>query len=344
MWYFQYIDGLRPDLLGLFPLITADYPGLGHILDLALGTRRPVYLTKEMPGIEVKVRVDAEGRLWRVLGRAAEGEPAYTRGDKLADAVALVGYDRSPRSPPPGRTMQVSLYWEALRPLEERHHTFVHLLDTDGRVIAQSDRQPGGVYYPTSSWRPGERLRDDHLLAVPADVPEGAYSLLVGMYTLRDAGSLEPLGAPIVVGQVGVKAHVPTEPGDTGQPVEAVFGGQIELLGYDLAQQGDRLTVALQWRSIRVANADYTVFVHLLDNAGQVITQHDGQPQGGAYPTSVWDAGEVVTDEHPLSLPPDLPPGAYSLRVGLYLLESGQRLRLAGGGDSVELGTVDFGQ
>ena len=104
LWYFQYVDGVRPDLLGLFPLITPEYPTLGPVLDLALSTERPVYLIKEMPGIEVKVEVEAEGRLWRVLGPAAAGEPAYPRRRRgWPDAVALVGYDLSPRSPGPAR-------------------------------------------------------------------------------------------------------------------------------------------------------------------------------------------------------------------------------------------------
>ncbi|MGD9318201.1 MAG: DUF2723 domain-containing protein, partial [Anaerolineae bacterium] len=71
MWYYQYVDGERPDLLGLFPLITPQYPTLGHVLDLALSTARPVYLIKEMPGAEVKVDVEQTGLLWRVLGGAA---------------------------------------------------------------------------------------------------------------------------------------------------------------------------------------------------------------------------------------------------------------------------------
>ncbi|GAH00885.1 unnamed protein product, partial [marine sediment metagenome] len=48
MWYLQYVDEIRTDLLGLFPLITPEYPSLGHVLDLALSTGRPAYLIKEM--------------------------------------------------------------------------------------------------------------------------------------------------------------------------------------------------------------------------------------------------------------------------------------------------------
>jgi hypothetical protein len=205
MWYFQYVDGVRPDLLGLFPLITPAYPNLGPVLDVALDTKRPVYLIKEMPGIEVKVEVEAEGGLWRVLGPAVEGEPADPLDARLADGVALAGYDCSPHSPQAGETLQVSLYWEALRPLEADYHTYVHLLDAEGNKVAQSDRQPGGVFYPATLWQPGERLLDSHVLTVPADTPPGSYRLLAGMYALSTDGELTPLGEPLAIGEVAIK-------------------------------------------------------------------------------------------------------------------------------------------
>jgi hypothetical protein len=256
--------------------------------------------------------------------------------------VALTGYDRTPHSPRPGDTLQVGLYWKALQPLGADYHTFVHLLDAGGQAVAQSDQQPGGVYYPTSLWRPGERLRSDHSLAVPDGAPDGVYDLYAGMYALRGGGQLELLGELVVIGSVGVKTSVRTEPGPISHPAGASFDGQIELLGYDAAPRDGELVVTLHWRSSQLPDADYTVFVHLLDSDGQVVSQHDGPPQDGAYPTSTWDAGEVVMDVHTLSLPQDLPPGRYSLRVGLYLPDSGERLRVAGAGDSVELGPVEL--
>jgi len=218
MWYFQYVDGTRPDLLGLFPLITPDYPTLGHVLDLALSTGRPVYLIKEMPGIEIKVEAEAEGALWRVLGPAAAGEPAFVRDAIVGDAVALAGYDLSPGAPLPGEPVRVSLTWEALRPLDAVYHSFVHLLDSSGEKIAQSDRQPGGVHYPTTLWRPGERLRDDHLLQIPVDAPQGTYRLVTGMYALSADGTLQSLGDPVVVGEIRLDAGVQVEPGRAAQP------------------------------------------------------------------------------------------------------------------------------
>jgi hypothetical protein len=346
MWYFQYVgdeEPLRPDLLGLFPLITPDQATLGHVLDLALSTGRPVYLIKEMPGVEVKVATEAEGRLWHVLGPAVDGEPAYPRSIQLDGAVVLTGYDRAPHSPRPGDTLQVSLYWEAQQPLEVDYHSFVHLLDAGGQAVVQSDQQPGGVYYPTSFWRPGERLRDDHFLTVPTGTPDGVYDLLAGMYALGSGGQLEPLGEPVVIGSAGVKTSVRTEPDPISHPVGASFDDQIELLGYDATPEDREVAITLHWRSIQVPRADYTVFVHLLGSDGQVVSQHDGPPQDGAYPTSAWDAGEVVVDGRILLLPPDLTPDLYSLWVGLYVPASGERLPVAGGGDRVKLGSARLG-
>jgi hypothetical protein len=202
MWYFQTVDGQRPDLLGLFPLITPEFPTLGTVLDLASSTGRPTYLIKEMPGVEIKVAVEPEGLLWRVLGPAARGEPAYPLDAQLAGAVALAGYDRSPSSPRPGEALEVSLYWEALRPLDAEYHTYVHLVDPSGQMAAQDDRQPGGVYYPSTLWQPGERLRDVHRLTIPSGMPSGTYSLVAGVYAFASDGSLVPLGEPVVIGQV----------------------------------------------------------------------------------------------------------------------------------------------
>jgi hypothetical protein len=204
LWYSQYVKGMRPDLLGLFPLITPDYPTLGFVLDLALATGRPVYLIKPMPGIQVKADVEPQGTLWRVLGAAVQRTPEYAQDALLDGRVALVGHDRTPQSLRPGDVLRVSLYWEALEPLAE-YHSFVHLVDAQGQTIAQSDHQPGGVFYPTTLWRPGERLRDDFVLSIPAGVQPGVYSLLAGMYALSADGTLEALGNPVPLGQVVIE-------------------------------------------------------------------------------------------------------------------------------------------
>jgi hypothetical protein len=70
---------------------------------------------------------------------------------------------------------------------------------------------------------------------------------------------------------------------------------------------------------------DYVVFVHLLAGEDTPVAQADGPPVGGDYPTSLWSSGERIADQHVLNVE-DLPSGSYGLQVGMYLLETGQRL------------------
>jgi hypothetical protein len=81
----------------------------------------------------------------------------------------------------------------------------------------------------------------------------------------------------------------------------------------------------------------YTVFVQLLNSAGQVVAQVDAQPLAGAAPTTTWLPGEILTDPYTLTLPPELPPGDYRLITGLYNAANGERLSVATGGNFVEL-------
>ena len=78
---------------------------------------------------------------------------------------------------------------------------------------------------------------------------------------------------------------------------------------------------------------DYTVFVHMLDEDGQRVTQHDAWPQAGNFPTSLWVAGEYVADDY--AFVDDLAPGRYDILVGFYLASTGQRLILPDGTDFV---------
>jgi hypothetical protein len=45
----------------------------------------------------------------------------------------------------------------------------------------------------------------------------------------------------------------------------------------------------------------------------------------GEYPTDWWEAGETIADEHALDLRA-LPPGRYRLLIGMYRLDTGERL------------------
>jgi hypothetical protein len=204
LWYYQFVDGRRPDLNGLFPHIVSEpaYENIVRLIDDILTTGRPILLIKEMPGLEIKYQLESFGSLVKVAGPAVTKTPDYSYRASLGEEVLLIGYDQEPRSPRPSEELHVTLYWQTQREMERVYSSFVHLVDEEGQRMAGSDQQPGGVFYPTDLWRPGEVLRDEHAFTVPPETPPGRYRLLVGMYSYP---SMEFLGESVFIGQIEIK-------------------------------------------------------------------------------------------------------------------------------------------
>jgi hypothetical protein len=134
-------------------------------------------------------------------------------------------------------------------------------------------------------------------------------------------------------------------------PLNLSFDNQITLLGFDLSRANNnpkskilpearKRNLKLYWRADTIPTSDYTVFIHLLDLQGNLVAQFDSPPAAGAYPTSLWNPGEIIADEHRLG---ELPPGRYALQIGLYRLDTGRRLPVAGTPDgTVKLAEIEF--
>ncbi|MEN6478879.1 MAG: glycosyltransferase family 39 protein [Anaerolineales bacterium] len=98
---------------------------------------------------------------------------------------------------------------------------------------------------------------------------------------------------------------------------------------------GQELAVTLAWRAEQPVAGRYTAFVHVVDEHGALLAQHDGVPVWGTRPTDVWQAGELVLDEHTLTLPADAVTGTVQLLVGLYDSETIARAHYANGADAL---------
>jgi 4-amino-4-deoxy-L-arabinose transferase-like glycosyltransferase len=135
------------------------------------------------------------------------------------------------------------------------------------------------------------------------------------------------------------------------------FNDGVELLGYDLEEKpytgsGRAFIATYYWRALREVANDYRVFVHVTEGAERrAVSGWDHAPARGRYPTSFWPPGSVIRDRGLYFLPDDLARGSYQMRVGLFLLSTGERLkvvRLARGlaaddGDTrVAIGTIEI--
>ena len=115
------------------------------------------------------------------------------------------------------------------------------------------------------------------------------------------------------------------------QSVGANFDGLIKLTGYDAWQTGEFLVLTLFWEALQAPPADYRVFVHIEGAFGGtgpagVWGQSDGMPACYGRPTKSWSPGDKIIDRHVIWPAPDAPAGDYSLIVGLYRPDTGERL------------------
>ncbi|MDH7486123.1 MAG: glycosyltransferase family 39 protein [Anaerolineae bacterium] len=97
--------------------------------------------------------------------------------------VRLVGIDLGAEAVLAGTTLPVTVTWQAVGDLASWDLTgFVHLLGSDGRVVAQEDHVPQRGQRPTRGWLPGEVVSDRYDLSLPAGLPPGLYGLEIGLY------------------------------------------------------------------------------------------------------------------------------------------------------------------
>ena len=128
---------------------------------------------------------------------------------------------------------------------------------------------------------------------------------------------------PLRAYRLPAAAREPTIVVDPGAPR---FGEWIHLESSSVTCEDTGCVITLAWRCIAPMREDYRVFVHVYDDAGDVVNVADYTPTRGKVPTSLWRPGEVVEDEIPVSV--DLRRG-HQVYVGWYRLEPRWRLPLA---------------
>lgn len=304
--------------------------------------RQPEY-TMRINGLEY-------GWIYPVPRRVLSAPPPiqYPSDANFEGRVRLLGHDAIRTT----NELLVALYW---RPVTSNHRDLrvnLRVVDRLGRVIVEQDDPPWAGNTAVLSWPDGLSVYDEHRLPLPAGLPDGDYRLELRLEQRYEDGAARAL--PLVedgsteldLGLVDV-APLP-------EPPQRIRGGNLgevaRLVGHDLllpveVTAGTTLPLTLTWESRRISEVDYTVFVHLTDAEGRPVAQSDSQPQQGAYPTSFWRMGERLQDPYLLEIPADVRPGEYDLRVGMYFLETGERLPLLGRdgrvlGDSISLGRV----
>lgn len=107
-------------------------------------------------------------------------------GANLGGKVELVGATVQPGRITPGEQARVTLYFKVLQPIEDDYLVFVHVEDAEGRMERMNvDHKPAGGLYATSQWKPGETVKDEFAIYLPAGAPTRALNIWLGLWEPR---------------------------------------------------------------------------------------------------------------------------------------------------------------
>lgn len=248
-------------------------------------------------------------------------QPAHALNATILPHLKLVGYEPIPTQVETGAPLNLSLWWQADLPLSPLTLRF-ELFRPDGFGKILRDTQPVHNTFPFHQWPIPLFLQDHQTVFIPSDLAAGNYTLNVRVLGTDDESLYSQALGEIII----IATERTFEQPAIMFPIQADFGEEITLVGYDWSVTETEAHLKLVWQASRIPTADYAVFVHLLDPAGLCCPwQSDQAPRQGTYPTTRWLAGEVVIDEYTITLA-ELPSGTYPIELGLYLPQTGQRL------------------
>ncbi len=263
--------------------------------------------------------------------------------------IELVGVELEPmqsRVAGDAQPIRIVLYWLSAETMSTNYLTSINILGRDLAVVGRVDRYPGWGMWPTSRWQADEIYRDEYAIYLAPDaVAPSRLQIKVDVWDSDSGQHLLPIDEAdnqlslVIVGEARLYEQGPQLPA-VDHKVAAQFDEGITFYGFDLADElttDSDIPITLVWQADQTVTVDYTVFVQLLDERGNLVGSGDGRPVDNQfYPTTFWRAGDVIVDDKLIKLnSAELEPGTYMIAVGLYDASSQRRLLLLDGLDAI---------
>ncbi len=247
----------------------------------------------------------------------------------FGDRLTLMGYSIPiTKVVQGGETLRVLTGWSAAQPVMQSIVFQYRVYDRAGHLWVQTTSEICQGIHPTDLWRPRRTNYDNVVLHLPPTMPSGDYALMLAVYqrsheeglAVRDAFGRD-LGIEVEIASIPVTKNKQSFTASDLWIEQRYFVDMAEmrLLGFKPLpaniQAGQVLSVGLYWRARGNPQGDYRAIIQLRDLYGRVIVEHSARPANDTYPTTEWNAGEVLLDWHDLNLPLEMNEGSYQIVV-----------------------------
>jgi hypothetical protein len=132
-------------------------------------------------------------------------------------------------------------------------------------------------------------------------------------------------------------------PGEIQYPVDASFGDQVRLLGYDVGRPlmpGAAVPLTLYWQALQPLAKHYKYILRLeevaADETARTVDIIEREPYDGTLPTTAWPPGQVVVEYAEVGAPTDWTrtPDRYRLVLQMYDADTLTKLPVTASGDA----------
>ncbi|VAW38836.1 hypothetical protein MNBD_CHLOROFLEXI01-2613, partial [hydrothermal vent metagenome] len=211
----------------------------------------------------------------------------------FANGMLLQAVQLADRAVRPGHNLPITLLWRVASQTDLANLQYqLTVVAADGTVLREQRGLPGANWL--TAWQPNQLLREPSGLYFPPETPPGTYRLEMQLTQGGEVVAGRPFYWPIQrdAAQVGT-VEVTAWPLETALPqnvtrAETAFGDAIQLYGYDLSTEPDSVQLTLYWQATAVPDKNWLVFVHITNEAGEIVAQQDFIPAEGLRPTKGW--------------------------------------------------------
>ncbi len=118
----------------------------------------------------------------------------------FGDKLRLIGYNLNGQIQA-GQRFGITLFWNVLEGMDTDYYTSLKLVNASYRVWGETQGLGQGRWALTSSWPPGQVIKDVRLMDVYAGTPPGEYWLEIALFSPYQRAELVARGAePALIG------------------------------------------------------------------------------------------------------------------------------------------------